>query len=574
MSERTVSEILGADFVSPWFGITFVKFYRPVATFILGIEFLMFGVHPLPYTVLHLLVHGLNACLVYLLVRRLLATDRWQEPFLAALLFALYPLHCNSILHIASFSNLYGATFILSSLVFFAASRLNHGRKAYLGSILCFALALGCYEQAVILPALLLGCDLILPLAPERRTIKARLKVFWPYVVMLAAYFGVRFLVLGEFIGGYAGIDTSLEQWKRALANLMYSFYKMINPSWEGGEFMPHLGMVGVAVTVAMGICLWLRVSGREVYFSVLMLFALVWIAICQAPFQFCGVVPANGRYWYLAEVGLAFGIMGVSVMVATLLRVRTSMVSVPITVALLLFWLPLLAANIDRHRRAGEITRSIQKSVVEAAQGESPQCRVFLSGYPMFIRTPMGAQVAQVFHWGLRDAMGPPFLSHNFAVFSLPQSDRMGLLPVAKGVRDGQILTWTKQWGTVPFDVTPEDEISLAQLREIQILAPKEGAQLWVDGSPNQATVEAPGYPNLTLITAGPCKSSKKAVKIHQTKGTPVKIAFPTGLIEVQRQLYGDEVIWWVEARDNKGKLRAVSPLRRIVKGTFRNSL
>ncbi len=570
LSGRTISGVLGSDFVAPFLGITAVKFYRPVATFIFGVEYLLFGIHPLPYTLLHLMVHGLNSCLVYLLARHLFSSERWQEPFCAALLFTLYPLQSNAVLFIGSFSAFYGTLLTLVSLNLFAGYRIDGRIEKYMGSLVFCALALACYEQAVVLPALIAGCDFLLHKSPFRQSIIGRLKVYFPYLVIVVLYFGVRYLVLGVFIGGYGGLSISLDQWKVLFAGLMNTFWKMLNPSWEGGELIPHTAVIAAVIGGLTGLSLWIRISGKERDFAGLVIFSLTWVVVCLAPFQFPGVVPANARYWYLAVIGIILGILAFAGMIARLLKVRSSLAACLATSMLLVYWAPLLMSTIENYVKAGALTLKIQETVVKAKQEDAASSRIFISGYPMFIRTKLGAQVAQVFHWGLRDAVGPPFIDEKMAVFALPPLDRQSLLVLAMNAEDANILIWDeKSKGLVPFVATPEEEQSLAKTDEIRVVKPKDGTGFEADKSLSQVLLEPTKYPNLTLVLASP--STGTIIQIDREKQeAPVRVKLPRLLIELQKQLYGNEVLWWVEARDDKGRLRAFTRIQQGVNGSL----
>ena len=193
---RSPSEFLS----SPWLGISVVKFYRPVATLMLAIEVRLFGAHPVPYNALHLAVHFLNAVLVWRISRRVAgALEPAWTPLAIALLFALYPLHPNAVSFIASFATLFSTTFLLIAID-------AYQRGADVPALVAFLLALGSYEAAVTLPALLIAHDALLPSvrgSEPHEGWRQRLRRWAPFGVSVAAYLLLRRAVLGVTVGGY-----------------------------------------------------------------------------------------------------------------------------------------------------------------------------------------------------------------------------------------------------------------------------------------------------------------------------------------------------------------------------------
>lgn len=129
-------------------------------------------------------VHALNAALVLLLARRLLARlDPGERvapavPALAALLFALHPVQTEAVTYVSGRSASLAATFVL-------ASALAHLAGRRLLSPALFLLALGTREQAVALPFALLAVEA----ADARRplSLRAALRATAGHWLVLAA---------------------------------------------------------------------------------------------------------------------------------------------------------------------------------------------------------------------------------------------------------------------------------------------------------------------------------------------------------------------------------------------------
>ena len=71
LSESPPWSDLRALFAAPWLEISVVKFWRPVSTLLYGLEIAAFGARPFGYNLTHVLVHAVNAVLVWNIARRL-----------------------------------------------------------------------------------------------------------------------------------------------------------------------------------------------------------------------------------------------------------------------------------------------------------------------------------------------------------------------------------------------------------------------------------------------------------------------------------------------------------------------
>ncbi len=154
--EKPLGETLFAQSTGPWLETTVVLFYRPVASLLLLLQVTLLGPNPHRLALIQVLVHGFCVLLVFGISRRLFDRDGNSGPVAAAMvaaLFAVFPLHANTVVWIASCVNLYAAAFLLTAVWLY----LGAWRRL---ALLAFALALGCYEAAAVLPLLVVVCDL------------------------------------------------------------------------------------------------------------------------------------------------------------------------------------------------------------------------------------------------------------------------------------------------------------------------------------------------------------------------------------------------------------------------------
>jgi tetratricopeptide (TPR) repeat protein len=135
------------DSPSQYFPLTYTSFY---------FEYACCGLDATVYHVTNILLHGFNAVLVWLLLRRLSSPGAW----LAAAIFAVHPVQVESVAWVTERKNLLMALFSLLSLLAWCdfVERTTERRPAgwtYAFSLLFFAFALAGKSTACTLPAAL-----------------------------------------------------------------------------------------------------------------------------------------------------------------------------------------------------------------------------------------------------------------------------------------------------------------------------------------------------------------------------------------------------------------------------------
>jgi len=127
--------------------------FRPVTFISLALNWALGSTHASGYHLVNLLLHAGVTVLLYLLLKKLLEnlTHRTTAAWVAALLFAVHPIHTEAVAGIVNRSELLAAGFLLTAW-------LLHLRDWPLRSLLCFALAMMAKESAVVfVPLVILG---------------------------------------------------------------------------------------------------------------------------------------------------------------------------------------------------------------------------------------------------------------------------------------------------------------------------------------------------------------------------------------------------------------------------------
>lgn len=138
-----------------WFSLDSPSQYFPLVYTTFRFEYALWGLNPVGYHLVNILLHAANALLVW----RLLLALRVPGAWLAAGLFALHPVHVESVAWITERKNvLMGLFFLLSLLAWvrFAEKETKGAGKYYGLAFLFYALALFSKTTACTLPAALL----------------------------------------------------------------------------------------------------------------------------------------------------------------------------------------------------------------------------------------------------------------------------------------------------------------------------------------------------------------------------------------------------------------------------------
>ena len=137
---------------------------RPVANISFALNYYFHQYHLTGYHIVNILIHIINSILLYFFVKTTLnlqslppkyANYQWV-PFLAVLIWAVHPLHIQSVTYIVQRMNSLSAMFYLASMLFYVKARLIEGKRVkwlLLGSsALAGLLAIGSKENAAMLP--------------------------------------------------------------------------------------------------------------------------------------------------------------------------------------------------------------------------------------------------------------------------------------------------------------------------------------------------------------------------------------------------------------------------------------
>ena len=403
LSRESLLETLWHEVSSPWLGLAPVGFWRPVSTVLLALELRAFGLHPARFHLFHVLLHAVNAWLVATIVAFVLGWqhcgqvsrdhalarpgDRtgWLIPA-AAGLFAIHPFHPSAVIFTGAFATLHAATLSLLAVRWFLTARRREAigdasrRRLDLAAILCFVLAVGCYEAAVVVPAVLLVAILLFrdvaPADPSRRgALPSAARRLAPYFVVVVVYFAIRLLVLGTTVGGYAPFRARLFSSLPALiVDFVLALSTIIHPQFRASTYESLVSMVW-ALALAPALIIGRGSGGRP------LLAGLAWTALSLAPFTFVHLVPANGRYAYFAIAGVLLAICGLAAPIVARWP-RAGALAMGAAIAIIgVDWFSALRPTVDAYERASALVAAVRADVIGVAVEHAAGDRVLGRG-------------------------------------------------------------------------------------------------------------------------------------------------------------------------------------------------
>ncbi|NTW31758.1 MAG: tetratricopeptide repeat protein [Bacteroidetes bacterium] len=304
--------------------------YHPLTTLIYLFEYNYFGLNPFPFHLLSVLLHLLNTWLVFKFVEQL--SGKKITSLVVSLLFAIHPMHVESVAWVSEQKDvLYSLFYLLSLLLYlrylklcFSANNtiipdVNKSKrtKYYIGTLLFFTFSLLSKSTAITLPVLLIALDIY-----KGRKINAKSLIEKIPFIILSVFFGILAIlsqqsVINDFFFSFSYIQ------KVFLFTYTIAFYivKLIAPfnlsamhyypDIHGGIF-PWQYYASLPLILFIALLLIRRISKvfkksgikKEIIFGIL--FFLITISVTLQIVN-VGFALTAERYTYIPYIGLFY---------------------------------------------------------------------------------------------------------------------------------------------------------------------------------------------------------------------------------------------------------------------------
>jgi len=257
------------------------------------LDWTLYDADPAGHHATNVLLHAINALLLFALFK--IMTGRLWPSAAVAALFALHPLHVESVAWIAERKDLLCGLFALLSTIAYVAYARRGGTASYLLTALLLALSLMAKPMAVTLPLLFLLLD-HWPLERSDRGFSRLLLEKVPLLV-LSALSSIITLIAQQGGGAIAseGVALPLRLANAAVSSVRYIF-KMIWPV-DLSIYYPHPDLLGGSPWS------WWQVGG-----ACLVLIAISWIVMRASKMRYLQA----GWLWYLGMLVPVLGLVQV----------------------------------------------------------------------------------------------------------------------------------------------------------------------------------------------------------------------------------------------------------------------
>ena len=308
---------LNTSSLKTFFSSYYANMYHPLTTLSYAIDAKIFGLNPLYFHLINILIHLINVILVFYLIFFL--TRRQITAFFVALIFALHPMHVESVVWVAERKDVLYTAFFLISLIFYTRYLEKALSNKFL--LLCFSaflLSLFSKSAAVILPLVLLAIDYYKGRKINVRTITEKIPFF-----LLSILFGILSIssqhVFGEGAASHAMFNFPDQIFMGSYSIFFYliKFFIPLRLSAvhplpvKAGAFLPmiyYLSFIIVPILAALFYYLFKnkkprQAVKREIIFG--LIFFIVTISlIVSLP---VGRAVVAERYTYVPYIGMAF---------------------------------------------------------------------------------------------------------------------------------------------------------------------------------------------------------------------------------------------------------------------------
>lgn len=287
--------------------------YRPGISMTFAFDYLVWKFNAAGYHLTNLIVYTFCAffcsVIAYQVTVEFSRKERLWIGFFAGLLFALYPIHAESVSWVVGRVDIHCTFLYMLSMLTYFQFRKNENYALLGVSLVSFYIALICKEMAVTLPAVLACAEVLLPgpLQWKRFSFKKRGLVLGIFLVSLVAFGLFRTALLGTVVGGYG--TTDLRSTVRYLKNFLDvpTFRKILFGVNEEAPFPNHIIQIAYYAWMVLGVTFVARLT-QPLSRLRIWLFLILWLVVSEIPtFQIWHVYPnlVGSRLFFLGSAAL-----------------------------------------------------------------------------------------------------------------------------------------------------------------------------------------------------------------------------------------------------------------------------
>lgn len=281
--------------------------YHPFTILSFALEFKLFGLNPRAFHFSNLLFHLVNVWLVFRLI--ILLGRRFEMAAVVSALFAIHPMHVESVSWISERKDVLYSMFFLSSLIAYIKYTNTQQKKYFAWSIILFLFSLLSKSMAVTLPVVLILLDYYLDRKFDRGTIIEKVPLFALSVIfgIVALQSQTQAISLAPayslsdrmFIAGHALLTYCIKLIVPINLSAMYEY-----PAKAGG-FLPWIYYASPFMALALfAILVKAGKNKKDVIFGISFFLITISLVIQVIPF---GRALIADRYTYIPYIGLFY---------------------------------------------------------------------------------------------------------------------------------------------------------------------------------------------------------------------------------------------------------------------------
>lgn len=284
--------------------------YHPLTMLSYSLEYQFFKLNPKPYHATNILLHTLNSLLVLLFIW-LLCKQKWVA-FITAILFAIHPMHVESVAWISERKDVLYTFFYLSALCTYIVYLQKQSNKSayYIVTLLLFVLAILSKGMAISFSVMLFVIDYFFDRKVTTKTFLEKL----PFL-LLALVFGA-IAIMAQKSGN--AIDDVAEY--NFFERILFSSYALLTYLWKlilpiglscfyrypaEATYLPFIFYIApVIVFVIIYLIYKYKNTNRDLVFAFAFFFISIAMVIQVLP---VGAAIVAERYTYISYIGLFF---------------------------------------------------------------------------------------------------------------------------------------------------------------------------------------------------------------------------------------------------------------------------
>ena len=338
--------------------------YQPIRTLSSAVDYAVWGARPFGFHLTNIILHAVTVIGVWLLIRELLPEP---VPWLAAIIFAVHPIHVESVTWMSARKDVLSLAFFLAAILWYERAVSKGKPVAYLASILATGLALLSKLTAVSIPLCILLLEICRDGWPSAAELRRKAVRLLPHVLLVCLIIGLNFVHVGPTFShrdalaglGEVGRPIIHDVWLsmpmvvcRYLGLLLFPYHLSthydVTQVSEIGDVRVLLPAAFLVAIIVLGIACYVR--NRKA-----VAFCIGWSVITFLPTS--NIVPTvammTDRYMHMPSIGFAALLAMALIYPATRLRrgerpTAFLLALVPMTAVVLLFSLLTLRRNTD----------------------------------------------------------------------------------------------------------------------------------------------------------------------------------------------------------------------------------